>query len=330
MSEIKLVFPRNNARISFATDAQIDFFKDQKRFIEHEQELKPREIDLSIGGTVSFQWKPAVSGIVQIAQEENFTFCEEFPGINGSAPVYNLPYGKTYFARIKIGDGYSPVTTFSVNADTPRWIYMPNVTNVRDLGLWKTQDGKRIKQGMIFRGAKLDFNIGAKGIHAFKNQLGIRTELDLRGQLEGCRTVEVEHYYKIPMSAYATWGTEGIFTDEQKEKVRLIFDILADESSYPLYFHCAGGGDRTGTIAFLLEALLGLDEETMTTEYELSNLSVSGERTRFTEVWRSFMKKLETFAPGDTRQNQVIAYLKSCAVTTETLTKIHSILLESA
>jgi hypothetical protein len=42
------------------------------------------------------------------------------------------------------------------------------------------------------------------------------------------------------------------------------------------------------------------------------------------------MKELETYAPGATRQEQVIAYLKSCGITDDTLQKISDLLLEPA
>ena len=42
-----------------------------------------------------------------------------------------------------------------------------------------------------------------------------------------------------------------------------IFGIaaIADENRYPVYIHCTGGADRTGTLAFLINALLGVGED---------------------------------------------------------------------
>ena len=76
--------------------------------------------------------------------------------------------------------------------------------------------------------------------------------------------------------------------------------------------------------------MLGLDRESLLTEYELSNLSVSGERNRFSEVWTGFMEKLKSFAPGGTEGEQVREFLRQCGVTDEVQTKIRSILLEPA
>ena len=340
MDAVKLLFPADNDVISFATQEQIQFHHDENRNVPHELVLEPRVIDLTFPKTVEFRWTPADSdGVVEIAPDPSFSSYETFPSTKGCASVYNLQHGKTFYCRVRINDQYSPVSSFSVRKDMPRWIYLPNVTNVRDMGLWKTQSGKQIKPGMLFRGAKLenltsseDKDLVQLGLQIFKEQLGIRTELDLRAVTEGINAIPMpeEYYYKFPMSAYATWKVHGVFTDDQKEYIHKIFDLFADANTYPIYFHCAGGGDRTGTIAFLLEAMLGLSDDDLITEYELSNLSVSGERSRFSEVWREFMKELETYAPAGTRQEQVISYLQSCGITETTLQKIADLLLEPA
>ena len=161
--------------------------------------------------------------------------------------------------------------------------------------------------------------------------LKIHTELDLRSKDKGGALRGIPRYELIPFSAYATWGGpqgEGIFSMEQRKQVKKIFELLADRSAYPLYFHCQGGGDRTGTLAFLLETMLGVNEADCLNDYELSNLSVSGERSRFSEVWTKFMAKLETVAPGGSRQEQVCRFLRECGVADDMQEEIRSILLE--
>ena len=41
----------------------------------------------------------------------------------------------------------------------------------------------------------------------------------------------------------------------------------------PVYFHCIYGADRTGTLAFLLESLLGVGENELAKDYELTSFS---------------------------------------------------------
>ncbi len=62
--------------------------------------------------------------------------------------------------------------------------------------------------------------------------------------------------------------------------LRTIFSTLADESNYPVYFHCNAGADRTGTLAFLIEGLLGVSYEDTIRDFELTSFSKFGERLR--------------------------------------------------
>lgn len=59
-----------------------------------------------------------------------------------------------------------------------------------------------------------------------------------------------------------------------------IFRSFADEKNYPLYVHCNHGADRTGTVFFLLNGLLGVPYEQLVQDFELTTFSASGTRTR--------------------------------------------------
>ena len=331
---IELLSPADQAEISFLTQEQKDFFSDPNRFIPHDPELKPREIDLTFPGKAIFRWNVQGDSQLQISEDPDFSVFRLYPGKNNQAEISNLMPGKQYFWRVKTEHTLSEVRRFTVAPDHPRWVNIPNVTNCRDIGNWKTADGKKIRAGMIYRGAQFESEtegnvifITPDGKRCFTEELHIKTELDLRGE-EIKSFSPAEKIYPFPLSAYASWGGYGVFTAEQMEYYRQIFELFADPEIYPVYFHCAGGGDRTGTLAFMLEAVLGLDYETLLTEYELSNLSVSGERTRFSEVWKKFMEKLETLSPGGSIHEQVREYLHQCGIPDETLEKIRSILLE--
>lgn len=254
--------------------------------------------------------------------------------------VYNLVPGREYFVKVVCGKYSSEMLSFSVACHLPRYIHVPGVSNVRDLGGWKCKGGRKIRFGMIFRGAQHEKWAVVKGItpagkKVFTDDLKLNTVLDLRWWTEGKNVLEkdVKKYVKIPILAYATWKGPtdtplGIFTEEQMDHVKKIFLLLAQKNSYPLYFHCQGGGDRTGTIAFLLEIVLGMSLEDAEKEYEYSNLSISGIRLRVSEVWTAFMKKLDGFAPGESIQAKVENYLFQCGVQKETLEAIRNILLE--
>ena len=127
----------------------------------------------------------------------------------------------------------------------------------------------------------------------------------------------VEHiYYSIPMY-------EGVFEDYAKDRVRSVFSKLAQESSYPVYLHCTYGIDRTGTICYLLGAMLGMSEHDLLREYRLSALYHG---TVPQSSLGKFMEELQTY-PGDTLQEKAQWYLLSIGVTEQELTAIRQILL---
>ena len=67
-----------------------------------------------------------------------------------------------------------------------------------------------------------------------------------------------------------------------------------------VYFHCAGGADRTGTLAFLIEALLGVSESDLSKDYELTSFDGSHDRYR----------NMSTSAGNDYRLTDLVFYLR--------------------
>ena len=53
--------------------------------------------------------------------------------------------------------------------------------------------------------------------------------------------------------------------------IREIFRVLSDENNYPAFFHCNAGADRTGTVAFLINGVLGVSYEDLTRDFELTS-----------------------------------------------------------
>ena len=156
--------------------------------------------------------------------------------------------------------------------------------NIRDAGGWKTQSGDTVKYGLLYRGAQLNGRKGGpklsqNGIDTFRNELKVATELDLRsvtddgGQTE-CAFGSDKNYVKISIGQYdSALKSNGT-------QLKQIFEVLADENNYPLYFHCNAGADRTGTIAFLVGGLLGVSESGLTKDFELTSFGGQGKRLR--------------------------------------------------
>lgn len=348
MKKIALLWPADHSVISLKTPEIDLFFKDPAHMGPFPGNPPPwHKEDWSCIREVAFRWEnPEKSpSLLQLSLTPSFRKCLEYKAVR-SKKVGNLIPGSRYYWRVKGENGArSPVFTFTTLEDTPRLLTIPHVANVRDMGGWKTLDGKKIRYGMIFRGGQLEGwesapkGLSRRGKEILLKELGLKMELDLRGIwkirddypyiLKRC----VRHT-NYPIYAYATWKNYdigekplGIFSPNERERIRKIFTHLASPSFYPFYMHCQGGGDRTGTIAFLIGAALGMSKEDLLTEYELSNISSVQGRSRYTEVMVKFMEKWESYKEGGSIGEQVGLYLAECGITEKTLEKIRKILL---
>lgn len=171
------------------------------------------------------------------------TYCNEVPGI------------ETPFASGGKAGTLKPV-------DPLRWI-MTRTWNVRDLGGWAC-DGGTVKYGKLFRGGYVTSADRA----VLVEQLGIQHELDLRGANEGGLTASPlggDVRYTCA-AAYAWYSLTP--ADAWKANLRCVFDAVTHNE--PVYFHCAAGADRTGTLACVLEGLLGMSQSDIDKDYELT------------------------------------------------------------
>lgn len=264
-----------------------------------------------------------------LSENEDYSDALVYKFTNGEEiKADNLKTNTKYYYTVRFDSsdyGYSG--TFKTS-DTPRILSVDGIGNVRDIGNWKTKDGKRIKQGLLYRGTELDgmveagYKLTEKGKNTMLNVLGIRYEMDLRSSDANPVGVNmlgdsVEHKY------YNCLMYKSIFSDLGKEVVKEIFTDLADPENYPIYMHCTYGLDRTGTVSYLLEAMLGLSDEDLKREYELSALF-----HLYTNIgmYDTMIFSLEVYE-GETTQEKVINYLLDCGVTEEQMDSIRNIFI---
>lgn len=196
-----------------------------------------------------------------------------------------------------------------------RMISTPAI-NVRDLGGWNC-DGGKVKYGKIFRGGLLS----EADRDVLVGQLGIRHDLDLRSKSNNggitASPLGSEIYYTTPDTYpwytlnYAEWGTI----------LRTIFDAAAHNE--PLIFHCAAGSDRTGTVACIVEALLGMDQSDIDRDYEISTFGISLDegdyeaRRRTDTNWQALVEEISSVAVGDTFRDKVVNWVGSLGFTAD-------------
>lgn len=243
------------------------------------------------------------------------------------AEVYNLNIGTTYYWQVRSGEDVSPVQVFTTEDGYPRFIKLDGVSNVRDIGGYITADGRRVKQNLAYRSAHLDAITGeAKEIAL--HRLNIRTDLDLRGGGSTPLGSSVKHI-SVAMQWY-----EHIFEEKMYGVVKDTVSIFADEQNYPILFHCSMGRDRTGTTAFLILGLLGVDEDTLRHEYYASFFSQQGafSETEFPLLIINMNRLVSGFDDfgdeDDTLQEKIHAYLLHIGVTEEEIQSIRNIWLE--
>ncbi len=281
---------------------------------------------------IRLAWKGdgSVRYTVYLADNENFDNATTYviSGLRKEINVYNLMPSTTYYWKVegdKTGDT-SDASSFTTENVSVRLIYAEGTSNVRDLGGWSAGVSS-VNYGKIYRGNQLngygnwgDNKLTEEGLKTFKDDLKVRTEIDLRTQNKDDANQTTNYvdasypYYKCTIGQYtdifetSVWNAlpnDGNTKPDSKENkndarrlsyasgnavrnenamrlsLKTIFSVLADESNYPVFIHCNAGADRTGTVAFLINGLLGVGEEDLIRDFELTSFSkVSGLRYR--------------------------------------------------
>ena len=207
--------------------------------------------------------------------------------------------------------------------DFLRWIRTRNNSaeawNVRDLGGWAC-DGGTVKYGLLIRGGKLS----AEDRAVLVGEMGIQHDLDLRGREGGGSGDEPEmtesplgkdvwytrtqQYAWYALTPVATWQTY----------LRCVIDAVTHRE--PVYFHCTAGADRTGTLACILEGLLGLSQSDIDKDYELTTFySGSGSdataRRRNESDWKGLINAIKAVS-GDTFRDKCVHFaVGTCGMT---------------
>lgn len=199
--------------------------------------------------------------------------------------------------------------------DALRWIRTRDSSaeawNVRDLGGWAC-DGGTVKYGLLIRGGR----ISAADRAVLVGQFGVLHEIDLRGK-EGRDPSDGEVATESPL------GSDVRFTIADKAAsyaltpvatwqlyLRCVIDAVTHRE--PVYFHCTAGADRTGTLACVLEGLLGMSQSDIDKDYELTTFySGSGTdalaRRRNEPEWKGLINAINAVS-GDTFRDKCVHF----------------------
>ena len=187
--------------------------------------------------------------------------------------------------------------------------------NTRDLGGTKTKDGKTIVKGLLYRSASL--NDLPKEDTAWLSE-HVQTIVDLRSDEEFRKQPDDQipgvKLYHIPV---VNSFTAGITREEKSDKdwfsnlldkpkeakdfmcrqyrsftsdyslseLRKFLEVLLNDNGAVLW-HCAGGKDRTGVAAAVIQEILGVPREDIIADYLKTNEFVEGNIQTMTALFK--------------------------------------------
>ncbi len=176
--------------------------------------------------------------------------------------------------------------------------------NFRDLGGLKTQEGRTVRWGKLFRADELS-NLTEDDVK-YLSSIPITSVIDFRAQNEARRSPD-----KLPSTVHFTYpiaitpgnlSSEGVQANLLKTNIdshmkhmnrllvsdpscvrafRIFFAIVQNNLSAPLIFHCSAGKDRAGMATALVLFALGVDEATVMEDYLMSKVYLSDKYDAF-------------------------------------------------
>ena len=258
---------------------------------------KNRDGNLSKGEPIKLSFYSTESGPYKVYVSRNADMSDAtiYETSNKYVEIYSSFINTDYYWQVKTEDEtYSSLVYKYTTDDTSRFIYTNKLSNVRDIGGKMTSSGKRIKQGLVYRGPELNIEEydDSRSSHHYINvdeatravlvdELGIGAEIDLRGTNElkdpvnTPASIDGFDYWHGSMAVRADgWTPAYAHVTRDINNIapyKYIFRNFLKVADTPIYVHCAGGFDRTGTVCFILEGILGVSFTDLCIDYELSS-----------------------------------------------------------
>ncbi|MBP5348623.1 MAG: tyrosine-protein phosphatase [Bacteroidaceae bacterium] len=242
---------------------------------------KPVELKWTAQSGIDSQW-------IEVSESDQFTEPMTFQVSKDASAyeIYNLIPGKHYYYRIagtkdgadtQIENGQFETTGFL------RMLRADGTLNVRDMGGWTGLGGHKIAYGKLFRGARLKYDgkstnaLTDEGIAAMRDA-GIRAELDLRSNSNVPSSVSAlavqdgSGKYDVDFKLVSSSVNARMLNYDKNDAniIELKWIISELKAGKPVYYHCSMGADRTGTLGFLIGALLGMSEGDLAKDYEIT------------------------------------------------------------
>lgn len=241
------------------------------------------------------------------------------------------PYNYNIPVPLKKGKNLVTVTIFTGD-DTWRWgyasaegkatpIFAQDMMEIIDRR--SRDDYKVVKEAV--RGAN---RLDEAGLDYALNTMGIKTDIDLRSDRECWGMTGSPLGDKVRWLQYSSSYYGGMQEEFGREAFKKVFRVFLDERNYPIDFHCIAGQDRTGAVAFIINGLLGVQEEELFLDWEATGFwnkdsNWFTHKNLFNKLYAGF----DQF-PGKTINDRIEAYVLDLGFTKADIEKLRSIMLE--
>ncbi|XID92405.1 tyrosine-protein phosphatase [Paenibacillaceae bacterium WGS1546] len=200
---------------------------------------------------------------------------------------------------------------------------LQGAVNFRDMGGLRTNDGRTVKRGLLFRAAELTGLTPED--HRLLQPIGLKLVFDYRNRGEAAlrpdpavgnaalvrvpANLEAEDKPHVTMEQLFAGGMHKAFSDDMllsmyaelpigNASYKRLMELLKEpENNLPLVQHCAGGRDRTGVGSFLILTTLGVPYETIMEDYLLSNVTLADYHREMYDMAANYLSQdeLQTF-----------------------------------
>ncbi len=171
-----------------------------------------------------------------------------------------------------------------------RLVHVQGALNFRDVGGYKTKDGKEVKWGKVYRSADVS-RLTDSDLQLLEEKK-IHTVVDFRGVKEAQqapdRMLPGTDYTLCPAGSDSLPGVKdlagkmkndsfliGFYTNTEVFGARYkpLFDkLMALPEGESVMYHCTGGRDRTGMATALFLYALGVSQQTIEADFVASNV----------------------------------------------------------
>ena len=243
------------------------------------------------------------------------------------ALLLTVSAGGAAFATGEPVDSAEPAAAEDMAADAENYaVPLEGVSNARQLGGIAAEDGRTVRENVLLRSGELagateedlktlsevyhvttivDFRnaeeieetpdpevSGAKNVHIALRDESMGAALKLfmaSGEQQNPDLAFIERIRSGWNPLNENMYVDLIKTDAAAAGLRDFIDLLlAQEEGTAVLWHCSGGKDRTSVAAAVLLTLLGVDEETILDEFELTNVLIADEIEDKVEVSRQY------------------------------------------